>query len=99
MVICTIVTSFCNYLSMVVSASNIHVASLTIKSESKKIREDNPQLISSYLRFLQNCDEEISMSVGGLFDVKRNVILGSFGTILTYTLLFRSILTEKKVAD
>ena len=66
----------------------------SLKTESKKVQEDNPQFISSYLRFLQNCDEEISMSLCGLLDIKRNVILGSFGTILTYTLLFRSILTK-----
>ena len=66
----------------------------SLKTESKKVQEDNPQLISSYLRFLQNCDEEISMSVCGLLDIKRNVILGSFGTILTYTLFFRSVLIE-----
>ena len=76
------------------SASNIHVASLTIKTASKKVQEDNPQFISSYLRFLQNCDEEISMIVGSLLDIKRNVILGSIETILTYTLLFRSVLRE-----
>ena len=71
----------------------------SLKTESKKVQEDNPQLISSYLRFLQNCDEEISMSVCGLLDIKRNVILGSFGTILTYTLLIRNILIEKRVID
>lgn len=85
------VNIFSNYLATTVSASYVHEASKFIKEKSKRLQEENPHLICSYLRFLQNCDEKIAMSVWGILDIKRNVVLGTLGTLLTYTLLFISI--------
>lgn len=91
LMICSFSISFCNYLATTVSASEVHEASLIVKVDSKRLQEDNPHLISTYLRFLQNCEEEISLTVWGILSIKKNVILGTLGTILTYTLLFDSV--------
>lgn len=90
-IICIWLISFSNYLATTVSASYVHEASMFIKEKSKRLQEDNPKVICSYLRFLQNCDEEIAMSVWGILNIKRNFVLGTLGTILTYTFLFMSI--------
>lgn len=69
----------------------MHEASLLIKGKSKRLREGNPHLICSYLIFLQNIDEELAMTVRGILNIKRNIVRGILGTILTYTLLFINI--------
>lgn len=80
-----------NFIVRVESASRIHAASLLVKYESRKLRAGRGCPDSTYLRFLEN-SREITMTVWGFVNVRRNIILGTFGTIITYSLLFDDLI-------
>ena len=80
-----------NFIARVESASRVYVASLAVKHEARKLQTGNYIIDCSYLRFLENC-RETSMTVWGFINMRRNIILGTFGTILTYSLLFDNLM-------
>lgn len=79
---------FANFLIQISCASLVNDASLCVRDEAKAIKEDNPQLVSSYLRFLLTCQDEITLTLWGIVSMKRTFIVGTIGTILTYSILF-----------
>ena len=92
--LCTCANGISNYLATTLSASKIHEASLSVKSQSKRFQEKNFHSVCSYMLFLHNCDEEISMTLWRILSIKRNVVLGIFGTMLTYALLFDNVFSK-----
>lgn len=91
----TLMLVFClitlaNFLIQVSCASLVNDASLSVRDEAKAIRQENPQLVSAYLRFLLICQDEISLTLWGIVSMKRIFIVGTIGTILTYSILFDS---------
>ena len=75
-------------------ASSVHNASLSVKHKITLIKENDPQLISSYSSFIQIHQEEICMTVWGIVSITKSFIFGTFGTILTYCLLFDGMKTN-----
>lgn len=63
---CIFVISIRKYFVSTVAASKVHKAPLNIKVKLKRLHKHKPLIISSYLWFLQNCLEEISMTVWGI---------------------------------
>lgn len=80
-----------NFIVKVVSASRISESSLLCKNESQKLYESDYKQVCSYVRLVNNC-KEIYMTVWGFVDMKRNIILGTLGAILTYSLLFDNLI-------
>lgn len=92
-----LVLTFCfimllNFLIQVLYASLINDASLRVRDETKAIKNGNTQSDSSCLRFFLTCEDEISLTVWGITDMKRSFIFGTIGTILTYSLLVDSLM-------
>lgn len=83
-----------NFTVQLYCASSVHNASLLVKDKTAIIKESNPKFISSYLSFVLTHQEEICMTVWGIASIKKSFIFGTFGTILTYCLLFDSIKTN-----
>lgn len=79
--------SFANFIAMAISASSVNDAARSVKLQSEMLQEDNPNFVCPYIRFLQNCGHEISMTVWGIVNIKRNFAFGMIGTILTYSVL------------
>lgn len=88
-VACTV--SFFSFIAKVESASYISASSLSCKKESRKISEINYKQVCNYVKLTKIC-KEISMTVWGFVNIKRNIILGTFGAILTYSLLFDNLI-------
>lgn len=82
---------FYSFIVKVESAYRIYTSSLLCKKESRKIHDSNCRNVYEYERFAKNC-REISMTVWGFVNMNRNIILGTLGTILTYSLLFDNLL-------
>lgn len=82
---------FYSFIVKVESGYRIYISSLLCKKESRKIYESNCRNVYEYERFAKNC-KEISMTVWGFVGMNRNIILGTFGTILTYSLLFDNLI-------
>lgn len=82
---------FYSFIVKVESGYRIYTSSLLCKKESRKIYESNCRNVYEYERFAKNC-KEISMTVWGFVGMNRNIILGTFGTILTYSLLFDNLI-------
>lgn len=90
MILFNYLLSCVNFITNVEYASRIHTASLLVKYESRKLYVGSENHCCSYQRFLKNC-RVISMTVWGFFNMRRNIIVGTFGTILTYSLLFDNL--------
>lgn len=89
------VSSFLNFVAMIYAADSVHSASIAVKARVRNLKVDVSQSISSYFRFHQNCSEEISLTIWGIFSMRKNIIFGTIGAIFTYSLLFDSVLIEK----
>lgn len=82
---------FYSFIVKVESGYRIYTSSLLCKKESRKIHESNYRNVYEYERFAKNC-KDISMTVWGFVGMNRNIILGTIGTILTYSLLFDNLI-------
>lgn len=80
-----------NFITRVEYASRIYASTVLVKYESRMLCTRNNILSSSYIKFLLNC-RKVSLTIWGFIDMRRNIILGMFGTILTYSLMFDNIL-------
>lgn len=79
--------SFVSFLTMVISASDIHQASLLISDNGDAVLEDDQNPGNSQLLFLRTIDKEITMTVWEIVPIKRSFILATIGTLFTYCLL------------
>ena len=85
------ITIIINFFVQMLNASFINDASLSVKQEARKLKDQNLQFIFNYFRFLHSCEDEICMTLWGIANIKRGFVFGTFGTILTYTFLFDSL--------
>lgn len=88
------VINLVNFAVQLFTASSIHDASTLIKDKIAVIKENNPQLTSSYLSFVLIHSEEVCMTVWGIVSIKKSFNVGIFGTLLTYCFLFDSMKTS-----
>lgn len=72
-------------------ASFIDDTSLSVREKSRKMKENNTNVLFDYLRFLKNCEEEICLTLWGIASIKRPFVFGAFGTIVTYSFLFKNL--------
>lgn len=82
---------FISFIVKVESASHVNASSLLCKKQSRKLPVNNYSQICSYIRFTKNC-KEISLTIWSFVNIKRNIILGTLGAILTYSLLFDNLI-------
>lgn len=80
-----------NFITRVEYPSRIYASTVLVKYESRKLCTQNNILNSSCISFLFNC-RKVSLTIWGFVDMRRSIILGTFGTILTYSLLFDNLL-------
>lgn len=80
-----------NFFMQMLYASFVHDASLTVREESRNMKENNLDVIFDYFRFIRNCEDEICLTVWGIASIKRSFVFGTFGTIITYSFLFDSL--------
>lgn len=87
--------SLANFSVLLFFASFVHDASMSVKDEVTDIKENNPQLISSYLSFILTHRADFCMTVWGIAGIKKSFVFGTFGTILTYCFLFDSMKAQE----
>lgn len=85
------ILGFLSFIAKVESASLISTSSLSCKKESRKIYEFNYKQVFNYIRLTKNF-KEFYMTVWGFIEIKRSIILGTLGAILTYSLLVDNLL-------
>lgn len=85
------ITTVLNFFVQMLYASFVYDASLSVRDQSRKMKENNLKVLFDYLRFLRNCEEEICLTLWGIASIKRPFVFGAFGTVITYSFLFQNL--------
>lgn len=85
------VISFVSFITKVECASRLNASSVLVKNESRDLKENNYKNVCDYIRFTKTC-KEINMTVWGFLNLKRSIIFGTLGAILSYSLLIKNLI-------
>ena len=84
-------SNFISFLTMIISASEVHQAYLLISDKADAFFQDDPNNVASEFRFFRIIDKEIAMTVWEIMPIKRSFIFETFGTLFTYSLLIYNL--------
>lgn len=89
LIVCAL--SFVSFITKIECASRLNAASIKVKNESRDLKENNYKNVCDYIRFTKKC-REINMTVWGFLNLKRSIIFGTLGAILSYSLLLKNLI-------
>ncbi|GFY46085.1 hypothetical protein TNIN_473251 [Trichonephila inaurata madagascariensis] len=84
-------TAFGIFAVMTLSASRVTEAAAEISSKVWKMRESGGRSFISQQRFISFVEKDITLTLWGITQIRRNFIFGMLGLIFTYTLMIHSL--------